>query len=123
MSGNENLKTGQNQVIINVTAVNGISTKRYYINAYKRNEEEEISYNEEQQNNINAANEVIEQMSRDAMIENEDDVTNNENMDEENNEMIDKVFMICGIILSTIVIGIVIIRIKKLTKSLKNRIT
>ena len=113
MSGNENLKTGQNQVIINVTAVNGISTKRYYINAYKRNEEEEISYNEEQQNNINAANEVIEQMSRDAMIENEDDVTNNENMDEENNEMIDKVFMICGIILSIIVIGIMIIRIKK----------
>lgn len=107
------MKTGPNQVIINVTAVNGITTKKYYINAYKRNEEEEISYNEEQQNNINTANEVIEQMSSDEESDNVASFIENEDITSENKETENKVFMIVGIVLTILVIGIVVIRIKR----------
>lgn len=113
MSGNENLKTGPNQIIINVTAVNEITTKKYYINAYKRNEEEEIRYNEEQQNNINTANEVIEKMSSDEESENVASLTEKEDITSENKETENKIFMIIGIILAILVIGIVVIRIKR----------
>ena len=110
------MKTGQNQVIINVTAVNGITTKKYYINAYKRNEEEEKTYNEEQQNKINEANEIIEKMNSDEILQNEEDILEHEseeNSNEENREAVDKVFMIVGIILAVLVIGVVVIRVRK----------
>lgn len=113
MSGNENLKTGPNQVIINVTAVNGITTKKYYINAYKRSEEEEISYNEEQHNNINTANEAIEKMNSDEGSDNVASLTENADITSENKETENKVFMIVGIVLAILVIGIVVIRIKR----------
>ena len=49
ISGNENLLIGNNQITIKVTAENGKSFRRYYINAYRRNKTEETDY-EEQQN-------------------------------------------------------------------------
>lgn len=46
--GNENLKAGNNEITIIVTAQNGFTKREYKIKAYKRNEEEEILYQEEQ---------------------------------------------------------------------------
>lgn len=113
MNGYENLKTGQNQVIINVTAVDGITIKKYYINAYKRNEEEEIKFNEEQHNNINEANEIIEKMSSNSTLQDEESITDNVDTSSKNKEAVNKLFTIVGIILVVLVIGIIIIRIRK----------
>ncbi len=106
ISGNENLEIGENQVTITVTATNGITSKKYIIDVYRRNEEEELEYAEEQQQIIDEANQVIERMSND---ENFDDVQDEESVE-------NKIFMIIGILLSIIVIGIVIIRIRKSDK-------
>lgn len=49
--GNQNLKQGNNLIKIIVTAQDGITKKEYIINAYKRNNNEEIEYNQEQEDN------------------------------------------------------------------------
>ena len=48
VSGNENLKEGENQIIITVTAPNGFTNRQYVINVYKRNVLEEEQYKEEE---------------------------------------------------------------------------
>lgn len=46
--GNEHLKVGYNKVIITVTAENGYTQKKYNIDVYRRNQEEEQKYQEEE---------------------------------------------------------------------------
>lgn len=48
--GNDYIKEGNNIVIVNVTAQDGITKREYKINVYKRNNEEEIKHEEEQKN-------------------------------------------------------------------------
>ena len=102
IQGNENLKIGQNQVIITVTAANEITNKKYIIDVHRRNEEEETEYAKQQKNIVEEANEVLEGIS------NETNTGNTEVINTKNS-----IFMIVGIILSIIVIGIVIIRIRR----------
>ena len=102
IQGNENLKIGQNQVIITVTAANEITNKKYIIDVHRRNEEEETEYAKQQKNIVEEANEVLEGISNE---------TNTGNTEEINTK--NSIFMIVGIILSIIVIGIVIIRIRR----------
>jgi hypothetical protein len=52
------LKEGNNLITINVIAQDGITKKTYEINVYKRNEEEEAVYNEEQQLNKERLEEI-----------------------------------------------------------------
>lgn len=108
ISGNENLKIGDNLIIISVTAKDNITTKKYYINAHRRNREEEVQYEEEKQNIIEEANVVLEEMS------NKND-TNNENYEskEEKNKIANSIITIVGIILAIVVLGIVVIIIVK----------
>ncbi len=47
ISGNENLIEGNNQITIEVTAPNGITKRKYLVEVYKRNIEEEKNYQEE----------------------------------------------------------------------------
>lgn len=47
--GNDNLKVGKNIIEVTVTAVNGITKRKYQIEVYKRNEEQESEYNKEQE--------------------------------------------------------------------------
>lgn len=49
ISGNENLKEGNNNITVTVTAPNGITKREYKIIVYKRNISEEESYNKEQE--------------------------------------------------------------------------
>lgn len=107
ISGNENLTLGENQILVNVTAPNGVTTKKYVIHAYRRNEEEENSYIEEQENAIEEANQVIENRDKEEAAENRE-------QEGESQETIEDVtFRIVGTVLSIIVIGIVVIRIRK----------
>lgn len=109
ITGNENLKVGDNQITISVTARNGITNKKYYINVHKRSEEEEIQEKEEQQNIIKEANVVLEQMNNENnKIENSEAVT-------ESNEIniVDRIIAIIGSLATIIMLGVVIIQIKK----------
>lgn len=48
ISGANDIKEGNNKAVVTVTAANGFSKKKYYINIYKRSEQEQIRYDEEQ---------------------------------------------------------------------------
>ncbi len=103
ISGNNDLKEGNNQILISVTASNGFTKKDFVINAYKRNIQEEeqfINEQEMQQEKLEEAYE-IEQTSK---VE--------ENILEETNNT--KWYIIGGIIATIIIITIVgIIYFKK----------
>ena len=103
ISGNNDLKEGNNQIVISVTASNGFTKKDFIINAYKRNVQEEeqfINEQEMQQEKLEEAYD-IEQTSK---VE--------ENISEEANN--NKWYIIGGIIVTIIVISIIgIIYFKK----------
>ena len=103
ISGNNDLKEGNNQIVISVTASNGFTKKDFIINAYKRNVQEEeqfINEQEMQQEKLEEAYD-IEQTSK---LE--------ENISEEANN--NKWYIIGGIIVIIIVISIIgIIYFKK----------
>ena len=50
-------------MIITVTAENGITSKKYNINVYRRNNNEQAEYENERQEAIEQANTVLKQMS------------------------------------------------------------
>lgn len=119
IEGNESLNVGKNKVIINVTAKDGITNKKYYINVDRRNEDEEKIYKEVQLNSIEEANIIMNKIN--ANVSNEKEIENEENTDEimekevteENTEVIEQIITIVGGILALIVLGIVIIKLKK----------
>lgn len=108
ISGNENIKTGDNIVIISVTAKNGITNKKYYINVHKRNNEEELKNEKEQQNIIEEANIVLEQTANNSNTigENDGKIENNKQ-----NEKVEKnITIILGGILVLIIIWVIVIK-------------
>jgi len=60
ITGNGNLKEGNNLININVTAPNGISKREYKVNVYKRNQEEETKYQEDVKDNQNKLEEIYD---------------------------------------------------------------
>ena len=58
-SGNDNLQTGHNEIEIEVTAKDGITKQKYVVDVYKRSEEEQEKYEQEEQKNEQIANEVL----------------------------------------------------------------
>lgn len=114
ISGNQNLKIGQNEIVITVTAPNGATEKNYIINAYRRGEAEENAFKQEQQNAIEQANEIMEQMDENGNGNTQETGEKSENngIQDEARNVEDMIFMIAGIVLSIIVLGIVVIRIR-----------
>ena len=49
INGNQKLQIGKNVIVINVTAENGHSFRRYYIDVYRRNKQQEMQYEEAKQ--------------------------------------------------------------------------
>lgn len=74
IKGKDNLKDGNNQITIIVTAQNGFTTRKYVINAYKRNLEEEQQYFVEQKQNT----EKLEQAYEIEEISNKEQETQND---------------------------------------------
>lgn len=66
INGNENLKKGNNLVTIIVIAENNFTKKKYQVEVYRRNKEEENVYQEEQKDNLNKLENAyeIEQLSK-----------------------------------------------------------
>lgn len=116
--GNDNLKFGENNIEITVIAPNGITQKTYNLRVYKRNEAEEEKYEEEQETKVEQDTAIVDKISSEEVVDEineiEADNINNEEMKNDNtNKTKNVVFMIIGTILVIVVIGVVIIRIKK----------
>lgn len=108
--GADNLKEGNNIITILVTAQNGFTKKKYQVQVYKRNKDEQKKYNEEQsdmQNKLDEAYE-IEKLSTNE-TENKQHVENGES----NNNML----IILGVLfVGIIVVLIIVMRFKFLRK-------
>lgn len=116
--GNDNLKFGENNIEITVIAPNGITQKTYNLSVYKRNETEEEKYEEEQETKVEQDTAIVDKISSEEVVDEineiEADNINNEEMKNDNtNKTENVVFMIIGTILVIVVIGVIIIRIKK----------
>ncbi len=106
----DTLQKGNNEVIITVIAKNNYTKKDYIINVYKRNNDEELKYQEEQKENQESLNEILEKTS--ITIQSNDKQENNKEQNE--NEMRNSIFYIIGIILIFTIILLI-------NKKLKNK--
>lgn len=114
VSGNSNLKEGDNLVKVRVTAPNGYSYKDYVINAYRRTQEEDKTLEEEQKANSEKLNNIINEKGIE-FLSNEDINKNNEENRETKLPIIKTFLVITGLI---IIIGfIVFVVIKKRNKN------
>lgn len=120
IDGNEKMNVGKNKIVVIVTAKNGITNKKYYISVNRRSESEEKLFLEEQRNKIEEANVIMEKMSVDNS--NDKNVENLENKNEsttqkighKNTKILNRIITIVGSIAVLIVLGIVVIRIRKI---------
>ena len=113
----DTLQEGNNEIIITVIAKNNYTKKDYIINVYKRNNDEELKYQEEQKENQKSLNEILEKtsitiQSNDKQENNKDKQENNKEQNE--NEMRNSIFYIIGIILIFTIILLI-------NKKLKNK--
>ena len=104
------LQEGNNEIKITVTAKNNYTKKDYIINVYKRNDAEEIEYQEEQKKSQESLNNILEKTS--ANIQSNDD--NKQEYNEEQNETRNNIFYIISIILFFTIILLI-------NKKLKNK--
>lgn len=104
------LQEGNNEIKITVTAKNNYTKKDYIINVYKRNDAEEIEYQEEQKKNQESLNNILEKTS--TTIQSND--YNKQEYNEKQNETRNNIFYIIGIILFFAIILLI-------NKKLKNK--
>ena len=104
------LQEGNNEIKITVTAKNNYTKKDYIINVYKRNDAEEIEYQEEQKKNQESLNNILEKTS--TTIQSND--YNKQEYNEKQNETRNNIFYIIGIILFFTIILLI-------NKKLKNK--
>lgn len=97
ISGNDNLKEGNNKIKITVIDPNGINKKVYSVNAYKRNTNEEVQYKEEEkvekekaQEKLKHAYEIDEQSKSNEIEETKEDEKEKAEVDAEISEAQDE---------------------------------
>ena len=110
IEGNNDLKYGSKNVVVTVTARDGITDKKYNIEIYKRNDEEENVYKEEIKENNEEVNMLLEEKSIETAESKENQEDNNEVKDKS------KAIVIVVIILAIIVIGVALIIVRKKKK-------
>lgn len=108
ISGNENLKEGENQINITVTAPNGFTNRQYIINVYKRNVKEEEQYKEEESKKKDELEQAyqIERVS----------ANNQENLPQQSGEEQQKNYWWIAIIVVTIILMVLSIKYYKIKK-------
>ena len=113
VSGGSNLQEGDNTVIITVTAENGYTVKEYKINVHKRNEKEQVEYQQEQEEQKEKLEDAyeIEKLSADEEKVNGAEEGKEDKEAEEKTENI--IFTIIGTIISILVLGFTVYRIIK----------
>lgn len=111
IQGNRNLQVGDNTVIVNVTAPNNITIKKYEIIVHKRTEEEDKNFEEEQKVNAERLNSILDE-------QNQDEINGNENNNKVNKYVVNSIYIILGIIASIGIISWIIIKLKKKSKKI-----
>lgn len=103
ISGKENLKEGNNLVTVIVTAPNGFTKKKYQVEVYRRNEEEERAYQEE----LERQKEMLEQAYKIQELSSNTDESQESSLIEESKEIknivIATIILLAGILLFVIV--------------------
>ena len=126
VEGNEKINIGKNMVYITVTAPNKVTKKIYSIEVYRRNSDEEATYNNNQEKSLNESSNTLKRMSSEGNyepIENDETIDMHKEEQEKQelvnkkNEAKNKIFVIAGSIISILIMGIVIIRISCNTKT------
>ena len=107
IDGNTNLQYGNNQVVVTVTAQDGITNKNYYINVHKRNAEEEKQHTEEIQKNNEEVNRILEEKN----IETTENMEEQAKHSETSNSSINFIAVMAIVVI--IVVGIAIILVRK----------
>lgn len=111
IQGNRNLQVGDNTVIVNVTAPNNITIKKYEIIVHKRTEEENKNFEEEQKVNAERLNSILDE-------QNQDEINGNENNNKVNKYVVNSIYIILGIIASIGIISWIIVKLKKKSKKI-----
>ena len=112
ITGNTEIKEGDNNVIIKVIAPNGYTYKNYTINVHKRTKEEDVKLEEEQKANKEQLNEILEEKGIEFL-------NNGEMIENKNSEKDNKRVIIISLVI-VIVIGIFIIyKLKNKNKKLQ----
>lgn len=60
INGGKNLKYGNNEIIINVIAENGYTSKKYKVDVYKRNEQEQLKAEEEKKKELEKVKQILQ---------------------------------------------------------------
>ena len=112
ITGNTEIKEGDNNVIIKVIAPNGYTYKNYIINVHRRTKEEDVKLEEEQKANKEQLNEILEEKGIEFL-------NNGEMIENKNPEKDNKRVIIISLVI-VIVIGIFIIyKLKNKNKKLQ----
>ena len=116
ISGNTEIKEGDNNVTIKVIAPNGYTYKNYIINVHRRTKEEDVKLEEEQKANKEQLNEILEEKGIE-FLSTEQEIENN--VENKNYEKGNKRVIIIGFVI-VIVIGMFIIyKMKNKNKKLQ----
>lgn len=109
ISGDKNLKEGDNNVTIIVTAQNGFSNKKYTVKVHKRSGEEQTKFEEEQKSQAEKVKEAYE-------LEKTSGDSGKEDAKESGNLEVLGIIVICGIILLAAGVACWYLIIKKIKK-------
>ena len=101
----DQLKVGDNKIDITVVAENGITKKKYEIIVHRRNEQEQVNFEEETKEQAEVLNNILE--------EKENEPNNSISNEEENREGKSHIYTIVGISVLILVIIFIIYCIKK----------
>ncbi|MBO5349427.1 MAG: cadherin-like beta sandwich domain-containing protein [Clostridia bacterium] len=115
ITGNEELKIGKNKIEIIVLAEDGITSKKYVIEAYRRNEEEEVKYQKQEKLEAERLTAILEEKQSENeknVIEQNNEI--NQNIEEKNYDTNNVNIIVWAIIICLIIIGIILLfKIKK----------
>lgn len=120
-NGGKNLKYGNNEIIINVIAENGYTNKKYKVNVYRRNEQEQVKAEEEKKKDLEKVNQILQERNNENVKLSIEEIKGNiENLDKE--ERKSNLFLIL-IITVVLAIGTFIVIKRRKNKLIKNKKT
>ena len=115
ITGEDNLKEGDNNITIMVTSENGTSTKQYNIKLHKRNQAEEEAYRKEQSEN----KEKLEQAYNIEKLTTASQSAENQESTEAGTIAIDSDWAVALIVCSIVIITVMIVLLSKMIKKRK----
>ena len=112
INGGKNLKYGNNEIIINVIAENGYTRKKYKIDVYKRNEQEQLKAEEEKKKELEKLEQILQKNNNENVKLSIEEIEGNiENLEKEERNF--NWFLIVIITLVLVLLLVIFIATKK----------